>query len=463
MATNEKEVRYSEAFDKFAKGKRLDPKKLWERIHNAVCAAVRKKYPGSKDIGFDVDEEGDFIVYIVKKVVEKVEDSQNQISLDDAHYYDEKLEIGDDCIAYLENSRFGQVAAQVAKEDISYNEALGMLAKEKGLDPEVLKEKIQTAVTIAVRKEYPRSENIGFDIDEKGAFVVSIIKEVVEDVEDEANQICLEEARRYGRNLKIGDSCVIRLDTKRFGRIAAQTAKQVIKQGIKDVERSKLLEQWGEIQNEAVSVKVVRVESGTGNAMVEINGNEEPLFRSEQLPGDELHENDMIRVYVCGATPSDRRPTLKLSRTNRDFIKRLFEIEVPEIYDGIVEIKSISREAGQRSKMAVISNDPNVDALGACIGPQRSRVSKISEELCGEKIDIVTYSDDPCEFIKQSLKPADVISVDIPDENVKNCTVVVPDNQLSLAIGNKGLNAKLAAKLTGYKIDIKPESGFFEG
>ena len=146
-----------------------------------------------------------------------------------------------------------------------------------------------------------------------------------------------------------------------------------------------------------------------------------------------------------------------------DFIKRLFEQEVPEIFEGIVEIKSISREPGQRSKMAVISSDPNVDPLGACIGPQRSRISKICDELCGEKIDIVIYNDDPCEFIKQALKPADVISVDIPDEEVKSCTVVVPDNQLSLAIGNKGQNAKLAAKLTGYKIDIKPESGFFEG
>lgn len=351
------------------------------------------------------------------------------------------------------------------EKDVSFNEALAMLAKEKGLDPGQLIEKIQTAVTIAVKKEYPRSENVKYEIDKNGAFVVSLVKEVTKDVEDEANQISLTEARHYDKRLKVGDNCVIPLDTKHFGRIAAQTAKQVIKQGIKDVERSKLIEQWGELQNEAVSAKVIKVEPATGNATVEINGNDDPvpLFRSEQLPADELHENDIIKVYVNGASPSDRRPMLRISRTNRDLIKRLFELEVPEIYEGIVEIKSISREAGQRSKMAVISNNPDVDPLGACIGPQRSRVSKISEELCGEKIDIVVYSDDPCEFIKQALKPADVISVDIPEEGVKACTVVVPDNQLSLAIGNKGLNAKLAARLTGYKIDIKPESGFFEG
>ncbi len=356
-----------------------------------------------------------------------------------------------------------------AKKNESINEhdffeALTLLAKEKGIEPEVLIEKIQTAVTIAVKKEYPRSENIKFDIDsETGKFGVALQKEVVKDIEDEANQITITEAKKYDKKLKAGDMCTIPLDTKHFGRIAAQTAKQVMKQGIKDVERSKLVEQWGEIQNEAVTVRVTRVEPATKNAMVEIKGTEVPLFRSEQLPADDLREGDMIKVYVSGASAADRRPMLKISRISRDLIKRLFEIEVPEIYEGIVEIKSISREPGQRSKMAVISNDPNVDALGACIGPQRSRISKICEELKGEKIDIVIYSDDPAEFIKQALKPADVLSVEIPEEGVKSCTVLVPDNQLSLAIGNKGQNAKLAARLTGYKIDIKPESGFFEG
>ncbi len=343
-------------------------------------------------------------------------------------------------------------------------EALTILAKEKGMSPETLIEKIETALTIAIKKDYPRSENISYDIDvTKGRFNVAILKTVSEEVEDPANQISLEDARRINSRLEIGDECPIKLDTRHFGRIAAQTAKQVIKQGIKEVEREQLVEQWGGLQNEAISAEVRKVETDSLNAIVNVNGTEVMLFRSDQIPGEELHEGDVVKVFVSGVSSGDRRPTLRISRTHRDLIKRLFELEVPEIGDGTVEIKSVSREAGSRSKIAVISNNPNVDALGACIGPQRGRITRICDELCGEKIDVVKYSDDPKEFIKQSLKPANVISVDIPDEDVRACSVVVPDNQLSLAIGNKGQNAKLAARLTGYKIDIKPESGFFEG
>lgn len=343
-------------------------------------------------------------------------------------------------------------------------EALTILAKEKGMSPETLIEKIETALTIAIKKDYPRSENISYDIDvAKGRFNVAILKTVSEEVEDPANQISLEDARQINSRLEIGDECPIKLDTRHFGRIAAQTAKQVIKQGIKEVEREQLVEQWGGLQNEAISAEVRKVETDSLNAIVNVNGTEVMLFRSDQIPGEELHEGDVVKVFVSGVSSGDRRPTLRISRTHRDLIKRLFELEVPEIGDGTVEIKSVSREAGSRSKIAVISNNPNVDALGACIGPQRGRITRICDELCGEKIDVVKYSDDPKEFIKQSLKPANVISVDIPDEDVRACSVVVPDNQLSLAIGNKGQNAKLAARLTGYKIDIKPESGFFEG
>ncbi len=352
----------------------------------------------------------------------------------------------------------------MAKGTAELFEALTLLAKEKGIEPDMLIEKIQTALVIAIKKDYPRSENTQFDIDiVKGKFDVAIMKNVVEEVEDDANEISLEAARNINKRLNIGDVAKVKLDTKNFGRIAAQTAKQVIKQGIKEFERSQLVEQWGGLQSEAVSATVVKVEPTTGNAVVNINGTEVTLFKSDQLPGDELSTGDIVKVFVYGVSSSDRRPTLRISRTQRDLIKRLFELEVPEISDGTVEIKSISREAGSRSKIAVMSNNENVDALGACIGPQRSRISRICDELRGEKIDVVKYSDDPKEFIKQALKPADVISVDIPDEEVRACSVVVPDNQLSLAIGNKGQNAKLAARLTGFKIDIKPESGFFEG
>ena len=343
-------------------------------------------------------------------------------------------------------------------------EALTLLAKEKGIEAEVLVEKIQAALVIAIKKDYPRSENINFDIDlAKGRFDVAIMKNVVETVEDPANEIALEDARAVSKRLNVGDMCPIKLDTKHFGRIAAQTAKQVIKQGIKEVEREQLVAQWGDLQNEAISAEVKKIETDSLNALVSVNGSEVMLFRNDQIPGEVLHEGDIVKVFVSGVSSADRRPTLRVSRTHRDLIRRLFELEVPEIADGTVEIKSISREAGSRSKVAVISNNENVDALGACIGPQRGRITKICEELCGEKIDVVKYSDDPKEYIKQALKPANVISVDIPDEEVRACSVVVPDNQLSLAIGNKGQNAKLAARLTGFKIDIKPESGFFEG
>lgn len=345
-----------------------------------------------------------------------------------------------------------------------FMEALTLLAKEKGMSPEVLIEKIETALTIAIKKDYPRSENINYDIDvAKNKFDVAIMKTVVEEVEDPANEILLSDAREISKRLNVGDMCPIKLDTKHFGRIAAQTAKQVIKQGIKEVEREQLVEQWGGLQNEAVSAEVKKVETDSLNALVSVNGTEVMLFRGDQIPGETLREGDVVKVFVSGVSSADRRPTLRVSRTHRDLIKRLFELEVPEIADGTVEIKSVSREAGSRSKIAVISSNENVDPLGACIGPQRSRITKICDELCGEKIDVVKYSEDPAEFIKQALKPANVISVDIPDPEIKSCSVVVPDNQLSLAIGNKGQNAKLAARLTGFKIDIKPESGFFEG
>jgi len=366
----------------------------------------------------------------------------------------------------------------MAKGTTELFEALTLLAKEKEIDPDYLIEKIQAALVSAIKKDYPKSINTKFDINiAKGKFDVAIQKAVVEEVEDSANEITLEEARAINKRYNIGDVCTIKLDTKKFGRIAAQTAKQVIKQSIKEFERNQLIAQWSPYHNQVVSADVVKVEPTTGNAVVDVYGTRVTLYRSEQLPDDVLNVGDIVKVFISGVSSDDKRPTLRISRTQRDLIKRLFELEVPEIKDGVVEIKSVSREAGFRSKIAVMSNDENVDALGACIGPQRSRITKICEELRGEKIDIVKYSDDPQEFIKQALKPADVISVEILEDSaaetsdetaqsekkVRACSVIVPDNQLSLAIGNKGQNAKLAARLTGYKIDIKPESGFFEG
>jgi len=215
-------------------------------------------------------------------------------------------------------------------------------------------------------------------------------------------------------------------------------------------------------ENEAVSALVTRVEPKTGHATIEINKNETLLMRNDQIPGEVLTEGQVVKVYITGVSreykEGTKRQSLRITRTDKGLIKRLFELECPEIYDGTVEIKSISRAPGSRSKIAVISNDPNVDAVGTCIGPQKSRITAVTKEIKGEKIDVVLYSEEPEEFIKQALKPAEVTQVVINDPTVRACKAIVPDNQLSLAIGNKGQNAWLAAKLTGYKIDIKAES-----
>ncbi len=341
-------------------------------------------------------------------------------------------------------------------------DALELLEKEKGIPMEYLLERIKTAIGMAVKRDYGGIENVLVDIDaETRKFKVSIVKTVAEEVEDPVNEITLEDALQHDKRAKVGDSVEIKLETKQFGRIAAQTAKHVIRQGIREAEREQMIEQFRSKLHEVVTGRVQRVEPQTGNVTLEIDHNEVMLFRNEQLETDEFSEGDYVKVYVSDIVASDRRCNLKISRTHRDLVKRLFETEVPEIFDGTVVIRSISREAGSRSKLAVYSADENVDAIGACIGPKGTRVARIVEELGGEKIDIVRYSEDPKEFISQALSPATVVGVEILDEEARTCRVTVPDHQLSLAIGNKGQNAKLAARLTGYKIDIRPESGFY--
>lgn len=341
-------------------------------------------------------------------------------------------------------------------------DALLLLEKEKGVPADYLLEKIKAAIVIAVKRDFGGVENVLVEINpETRKFKVAIVKEVVDEVEDPALQITLDEARKYNKKAQVGGAVEIKLETKQFGRIAAQTAKHVIRQGIREGEREQMLAQYESKLNEVVTAVVQKIDPRTGNATIEIDKNEAVLFKSEQIPGEELVEGDRIRVYVSDLMNNDKRCSLKVSRTHRDLVKRLFEMEVPEIYDGTVEVKSISREAGSRTKIAVYSKDENVDAVGACIGPKGIRVANIVDELNGEKIDVVRYSEDPVEFISQALSPAEVVSVEIIDPETRACKVRVPDHQLSLAIGNKGQNAKLAARLTGYKIDIRPESGFF--
>ena len=339
-------------------------------------------------------------------------------------------------------------------------DALDALEKEKGIKAANVIESIQNAIAVAVRKYYNVGEdNVEIEIDPVDKkFKVAIVKDVVEEVEDPTCQISLEEAQAKNKRAKVGGRSTTKLDTKQIGRIAALSGKNLIHQGINDAVKAQVMEQYQSKLHEVVNAKVQKVEPRTGNATITIDKNETILFAGEQIPGEVLHEGQNIKVYVNDVVSSERRCSVKVTRTHKDLVKRLFEMEVPEIFDGTVEVKAISREPGSRTKMAVFSKDENVDPVGACIGQKFSRVSNIVRELNGEKIDIVKYSEDPAEFIAAALSPSDVVGVNILDGEERICRAIVPDNQLSLAIGNKGQNAKLAARLTGYKIDIRPES-----
>ncbi len=343
-------------------------------------------------------------------------------------------------------------------------DALSLLGQEKGLSTEYLLEKISTAITIAVKKDYDvDDENVNIKIDtQKGKFTVSLIKTIVEEVENPNKEISLEQAQKKRKTAKVGGEFPITLKTKDFGRIAAQTAKHVIRQGLKEAERNQMYAEMQSKEHEILSAVVTSVDRVRGIVNLEFaNGGAASLPKAEQAPGETFSEGMYVKVYVVDVLASERGPKMKISRTHPGLVKRMFEMEVPEIFDGTVEIKAISREAGARTKMAVYSKDENVDPVGACIGPKGARVANIVEELGGEKIDIVRYSEDTAEFISAALSPASVVSVEVLEGNVKSCKVTVPDNQLSLAIGNKGQNARLTARLTGYNIDIRPESGYY--
>ena len=351
----------------------------------------------------------------------------------------------------------------VIKMNKEFFEAVQMLEKEKGIPAEYLYEKIQNAIIVALRKDYNGKDVVSCEIDpENYEMNVFVRKNVVDEI-DEDTDITVADAQQYKPGAEAGDIIEIMLDTKDFGRIAAQTAKHVIRQGIRDAEKGQIMMEFQSKQQELVTAKVLSVDPITGNATLEIGKAEAILPKGEQVPGEELTVGELIKVFIVDVRDTEKGPKAMISRTHQGLVKRLFETEVPEIYDGTVTINAISREAGARTKMAVSSKDENVDAIGACIGPRGSRVNKIVELLGGEKIDIVNYSEDPKQFVAAALAPANVLSVEIPDSEVKSCVVTVPDNQLSLAIGNKGQNARLAARLTGWKIDIKPESGFYEG
>ena len=343
-------------------------------------------------------------------------------------------------------------------------EALAMLEKERGLPADYLLEKIKNAIVIAVKKDYEvEDENVSVVIEpDQGKFSVSLLKTVVEEVEDPATEISLEEAQQKKKSCKVGDEYAIPLKTKDFGRIAAQTAKHVIRQGLKEAERSQMYAEMQSKAHEIISAVVTNIDPVKGVVTLELGkGGVATLPRNEQVAGEELREGQHVKVYVVDVMETERGPRMMISRTHPGLVKRMFEMEVPEIFDGTVEIKAISREAGARTKMAVWSKDENVDPVGACIGPRGQRVANIVEELGGEKIDIVRWSEDPAQFISAALSPATVVGVELLEGDTKSCRVTVPDHQLSLAIGNKGQNARLCARLTGYNIDIRPESGYY--
>lgn len=342
--------------------------------------------------------------------------------------------------------------------------ALALLEKERNIPQSFMLDKIIQAITTAYKRDHDGVENVIVDVDEeRQTLKMYVQKNVVdeEDYVDPANEMTLAEAKALSAKYEIGDIVNIPVDNTEFGRIAAGNGKQVIIQGLREAERGQVYDEFNSKQHEILTGVVTRIDPRNGNVSLRIGTGTEStealLMAGEQVPGEELTEGMHVKVYVVDVRRSTRGPQILISRTHPGLVKRLFELEVPEIYDGTVEVKSIAREAGSRTKMAVWSNDENVDPIGACVGPKGQRVGSIVEELRGEKIDIIKYSEDAPTFIAAALAPADVVDVWMADEG-KACRVIVPDDQLSLAIGKEGQNARLAARLTGYKIDIKPQS-----
>ena len=343
-------------------------------------------------------------------------------------------------------------------------ESLRELEKVKGIPVDYMVERLKQALTNAYRKDREDrrdvpADNVVVDLNEQG-LNMHVVKTAVEELEDTALEIHIDAARNINPNVQVGDTVSIPVDIQKFGRIAAQTAKQVVIQGIREAERGVVYESYSNKAQELLTGTVLRVDP-TGDVFVRIGqGNEQSdavLRTSEQIPGEEYAPGDLIRVYVLEVHRANRGPLVHVSRTHPNLVRRLFELETPEIAEGQVEVRNIAREAGSRSKMAVRATMEGIDPVGACVGPRGGRVGAVVDELCGEKIDIVVWSEDPCQYVRSALSPADVISVSlVPGQ--KACRVIVPDDQLSLAIGKEGQNARLAARLTGYKIDIKPAS-----
>ena len=335
-------------------------------------------------------------------------------------------------------------------------EALAQIEKEKGISKEILLEAIESSLVAACKNEYGKSDNIRVIINrDNGKVLVYSEKTVVEEVEDPVTEISMANAKLKDPKYELGDIVQVEVTPRNFGRIAAQKAKQVVVQKIREEERKSLYNRYYSMEKDIVTGIVQRYVGK--NVSVNLGKVDALLTESEQVRGEMFRPTERIKLYVVDVKDTTKGPKITVSRTHPELVKRLFEAEVTEVKDGTVEIRSISREAGSRTKIAVWSNDPNVDPVGACVGVNGSRVNAIVDELRGEKIDIINWSDDPAILIENALSPAKVVSVAV-DEDSKSASVIVPDYQLSLAIGKEGQNARLAARLTGYKIDIKSES-----
>ena len=339
------------------------------------------------------------------------------------------------------------------------------LEKVKGIPVDYMVDRLKQALANAYRKDREDhrdvpADNVVVNLDEHG-LSIHLVKTAVEEVEDTALEIQIDAARRYNPNVQVGEPVNIPVDYQKFGRIAAQTAKQVVIQGIREAERGVMYESYSSKAQELLTGTVSRIVPASGDVLLKVGqgseASEAMLRAGEQIPGETYVEGQIVKVYVLDVRKNDRGPLVQVSRTHPNLVRRLFELETPEIAEGQVEIRNIAREPGSRSKMAVRAAMEGVDPVGACVGPRGGRVGAVVEELHGEKIEIVVWSEDPCQYVKAALSPADVLSVSlIPGQ--KACSVIVPDDQLSLAIGKEGQNARLAAKLTGYKIDIKSAS-----
>ena len=329
---------------------------------------------------------------------------------------------------------------------------LEQFEKEKGISREVLIEAIELALVSAYKRNYGAQQNVRVEIDRtNGAMRVFVRKEVVDEVFNPDTEITLEDAMAMNGSYQLGDIVEIPSERQTFGRIAAQTARQVVTQRIREAERGMVYNVFAEKLHDIVSGVVQRVEKKS--VLIAIGNTEAMLMQNEQVAEDNYAPGMRLKVYVSEVQKTTKGPQVVISRTSAGLVRRLFELEVPEIQSGVVEIKNVFREAGQRSKISVHSKDPNVDPIGACVGPKGQRVQNIVDELRGEKIDIIKYSEDPAEYVSAALAPAKVVSCTANEEE-KICTVVVDADQLSLAIGKEGQNARLAAKLTGWKIDI---------